>query len=1254
MLSTRIHYVLKMSLPWLIAAVAAIAGGVLTYNAWQKSKILHVQNIDSQFQEAADIVAKSIQNRYETYTVIMRGVQGFFEASDNVSRAEFKQYIEALRIKEKLPGVQGIGLAVAVQEADLSAHINQARAQGVTNYHIHPEGKRSLYVPILHMQPEADENENVIGLDAFTYPIARTAMINAVKSNEVTITSRLNLYQDRDKPNSYGFVMYLPIFKSASRLQKSTTAFADDDEAFLLSELANIKGWVDVPFRMNELIGGLTGEFDKGITLKIYDGTTPSADKLLFDSTIDLNQSNQQKTTPEEAAIDPSLLTTRVIPIGGRDWLISVSGLKSFHAVGMTKSQPRLLAVTGITLTALLTLLSFLLARRFRAVEGQLSELFNKASDGILILNSAHRFSHANAAALNKLGYPLSSLIGLSFDAILSQQNKYPADTTQLLANAVNETPLELTLLTQSGTTFIAEVHINKLSRQQYFVTFNDLSDRIKAEQRITRLSKLYQALSETNQAILRMHDEDALFPLVVKSAVDYGGMKLAWIGRAAADVPNKDMRFLDSTLPDPVIPVAAYGEGLSALDEIRISTNPNVPQGLGPTGTALRTNSCVIINDGLNATKTAFWHNFAKKYGWASSASFPIQRAGKVYATLTLYSDYAFAFDDEAVSLFKEMAADISFAIDNFDREHQRKSFEEHLIANEAKLQLNAQVFEASVEGIVITDHHFNIQSANSSYLAMHATRSEAIIGRSLQETLFANQSAEFYHAIATVLHNTSRWQGEVSGLKADGTGYTQWISMSAIKDSVHRIAISHYVAIVHDISQYKEAQAKISYLSYFNSLTGLPNRDLLKERTTAAMATCQKNRSTLVLVLIDLDRFKIINDSLGIAVGDLVLQKVAKRLTEMLNLEYTACHQGSDEFMVLMPDTSAEEAALLCKKLLALIAQPFIVEQNSLTVTACLGLAVYPQDGLNFEALMQSAEAAMYRAKLRGRNNLQFFCDEMYQETSMTLQIENDLRDALTKEQFILHYQPQVDAISNEIIGFEALVRWQHPERGMVPPIQFIPIAEETDLIIDIGNWVLNEALRQQKVWQQSGLKVVPIAVNLSVIQFRQPGFYQTVENAIKQHGVAAHLLELELTESIAMEDLDFTIEVLSKFHALGVKLSIDDFGTGYSSLNYLKRFQIDKLKIDQSFVRDLKINTENSQRSQHDNQDAAIIAAIIQIAKALGFKTIAEGVETSAQLAFLQTNDCDEIQGYLFSKPIGAEACTSLLQTGSLLLH
>jgi diguanylate cyclase (GGDEF)-like protein len=385
-----------------------------------------------------------------------------------------------------------------------------------------------------------------------------------------------------------------------------------------------------------------------------------------------------------------------------------------------------------------------------------------------------------------------------------------------------------------------------------------------------------------------------------------------------------------------------------------------------------------------------------------------------------------------------------------------------------------------------------------------------------------------------------------------------------------------------------------------------------------------------------LDLDRFKFINESLGPTAGDHVLKELAERLLVSLYAGDTVCRQGGDEFIILLPNTDAEGAAHVAKKLLEIIAQPFNFNNQRIVLTASIGISVYPQDGHHFEQLAQSADAALYRAKHEGRNNFQFFARQMHEQANDVLQLENELRNAIEHQEFLLHYQPQYDSKSSQIVGLEALIRWQHPKKGLVSPATFIPIAEESGLITEIGDWVLRTAVQQLAAWQGAGLKAVPVAVNLSVVQFHQNTLYDSVCQILRDTKVDPSMLELELTEGIAMEDSERTLNVLNQLNALGVRLSIDDFGTGYSSLSYLKKFKIDKLKIDQSFVRGL---------GSHP-QDAAIITAIISMAKSLGFKTIAEGVETLEQLNFLIQHDCDEIQGYYFSKPLPSEEIAKLL--------
>lgn len=441
-----------------------------------------------------------------------------------------------------------------------------------------------------------------------------------------------------------------------------------------------------------------------------------------------------------------------------------------------------------------------------------------------------------------------------------------------------------------------------------------------------------------------------------------------------------------------------------------------------------------------------------------------------------------------------------------------------------------------------------------------------------------------------------------------------------------------------IYDITDRKLAEEKVHYLAHFDALTNLPNRILLRQNIEQAIRGAVRDKRLFALLFVDLDHFKTVNDSLGHDLGDQLLQEVARRLAEAVRVQDTVSRQGGDEFIVLAVGVADTQAAVLvANKLTEAISRPYDISGHQLHITPSIGLVLYPQHGEDIDTLIRNADAAMYYAKESGRNNYRFFNRELSVGAINRLTLETSLRRALENNEFVLHYQPQLDLRDGRITGFEALLRWQHPERGLLSPGEFISVAEQSGQIIGIGTWVLAEACRQARSWQQAGLPPVVMSVNLSAIQFRRGRVDTTVATALRESGLDAHYLELELTESAIMQDSRVTLQVLGRLDALGVRLAVDDFGTGYSSLNYLKRFPVDRLKIDQSFIRDLA----------EDGDDAAIVTAIIGMARALKLNVLAEGVETEAQLEFLARQNCDAMQGYLFSKAVPPDQAAALLQ-------
>jgi len=437
--------------------------------------------------------------------------------------------------------------------------------------------------------------------------------------------------------------------------------------------------------------------------------------------------------------------------------------------------------------------------------------------------------------------------------------------------------------------------------------------------------------------------------------------------------------------------------------------------------------------------------------------------------------------------------------------------------------------------------------------------------------------------------------------------------------------------LALKNKAAEQKIAEAYIQRLAHFDALTGLPNRLLLNDRCHHALSVAQRSKKSVALMFLDLDHFKNVNDSLGHRVGDEVLVELATRLKGAVREQDTVSRLGGDEFILLLPDTDETGASHLAQKLLEIALQPILIEQHELTVTPSIGIALYPQDGADLDALSKSADAAMYRAKADGRNGYRFYTAQIQADSDRILLLDNALRRALERHQLALHFQPQISLISGQIIGAEALLRWTHPELGAVSPSEFIPIAEANGLILPIGEWVMRTATQQLSNWIARGMAPITMAVNLSALQFRLPNMPQLVSRILLDAALPPELLEIELTEGVAMTHPLEAVAVMNELHQRGVRMAIDDFGTGYSSLSYLKAFQVYKLKIDQSFVRDI---TE-------DTDDKAIVGAIISMASSLGLQTIAEGVETEGQLEYLRAQGCHEAQGYYFSRPLTAQA-------------
>ncbi|MBV7536678.1 EAL domain-containing protein [Duganella sp. sic0402] len=545
-----------------------------------------------------------------------------------------------------------------------------------------------------------------------------------------------------------------------------------------------------------------------------------------------------------------------------------------------------------------------------------------------------------------------------------------------------------------------------------------------------------------------------------------------------------------------------------------------------------------------------------------------------------------------------------------------------------EEKLRLSATVIEHIADGVVVQDAHGTIVAVNPAFTQITGYTEAEALGKDRTLTRSGRHELSFYEEMWQEQLEKGFWRGELWSVRKNGELYLEFLTVSAVRDP--RGNATHYVGVFSDITKVKESQEKLDHLAHHDPLTALPNRLLFNDRLQHALQRASRDGEQLALLFIDLDRFKNVNDTLGHHIGDELLKQVAQALLDRLREGDTLARLGGDEFIVLLEDIDNQYgASLVAEKLVQMFEQPFMVAGHELFVTCSVGISLFPDDATDLNMLIRNADVAMYQAKARGRNGFSFYAPFMMGEGVERLRLETYLRRSIEKDEIFLNYQPQVEIDTGRLVGVEALVRWNHPELGLIPPIRFIPLAEDTGFINQLGKWVLHEACRQMVRWQDAGLHVPKIAVNLSAKQFERGSIVNMVADILRDTGLEPQRLQLEVTESVIMNTGDAMV-FINDLHSIGVALAIDDFGTGYSSLAYLKQLPVQTLKIDRSFIKDIST----------DVNDEAIAIAIIQLGKSMNLSVIAEGVETEEQAAFLLRHGCNLAQGYFYSRPLAAD--------------
>jgi diguanylate cyclase (GGDEF)-like protein len=806
---------------------------------------------------------------------------------------------------------------------------------------------------------------------------------------------------------------------------------------------------------------------------------------------------------------------------------------------------------------------------------------------------------------------------------------------------------------------------------------FDRADEKAKADRQRNRLSGMFEALSATNEAIMRAKTREELFEVVCQAAV---------LGDVFA---STTIGMLDETR-EIVRVVAVKGRLQERMAGRTCCVSPGHPEAGGIIGPSLRTRRPSVINDYLNDPRSAHWHSKATEDGTRAAASFPLLRGGVESIGILLFlAPEENTFTPDLVELLGRLAENVSFALDNFDRAEEKARTEaqkerltrmfaalsatnEAIVRAKSRAELFELVCRAASTGGKFTSTTIALASADSDQLTIVAsagpsaetTRNVRLSidadrpeGRGMSGTAFRTRqpcvSNDYVNdnrvsAFHAVLQSDGARSGAAFPLITHDRPVGVMIYMSTEQDTftpefvelLQRLAdnVSFAVENFDRADEKQEADERIEYLASHDSLTDLPNRETFNGLLREAIEQAQRHDHRFAVLFIDLDRFKVINDSLGHEAGDLLLLEVANRLRGALRTSDVVARLGGDEFVVILDQCGEiDDVQHIATGLLAALAEPMELAGHECHTTASIGIAMYPANGADAQTLTKNADMAMYLAKEDGKNGYRFFSKEVTTQSIERLSLESALRRALEREQFSLNYQPKVDIETGQITGVEALLRWNHPELGSVSPAQFIPLAEETGLIVPIGRWVVKEACAQAMVWQRRGLLPVSMAVNLSPRQFADEHLLQDVDEALAASGMSPVLLQLEVTESMMMRNVGRALKVLDAIQSRGIRLAIDDFGTGYSSMSLMKHFPIDTIKIDRSFVRDLP----------HDSEDQAIAQAIISMGKALGMTVVAEGVENVEQEAFLRTHGCDEMQGFLISKPVPAKQMGELLR-------
>jgi diguanylate cyclase (GGDEF)-like protein/PAS domain S-box-containing protein len=1161
--------------PQNVALAALVCGIAATLFAWYLAGRLVQHEAQAEFATQADLAANLLERRIQRYIDVLYGLEALTYHEEKLERGEFRNYVGALELGKRLPGVKAVALIRRVPGAERDAFVERMRVdralaeRGYPPFDIKPAGPRDEYWVVDFVEP-IEGNEPVFGLDIRTRPAAQEAAARARDSAEPTATGRYRLAQETGE--RFGLVIYLPMY-TVPRPQT------------VGERRASLRGFVNVVLRMEDMLAEMKGEpFVSALRLRIHDlgpvgaaPAVPSGDTLFYriaNSTRDFGAGSWAQWQREY---------TKTLAVAGRQWQLQFEDAPSLNP--WLRGFPLLILLAGLAIVMLLygifhavvrarTVAEAQAARATRDLRTQLSftqQLIEALPNPVFFKDSGGRYLGCNRAFEDYIGIARHQLIGKSTADIANEpfaQHSAEIDA-ELFKNPGTEVYEERIVSPKDGSS--RDVLINKAT---FVDPGGEVAGLVGVVVDITQRKRLE---AETRASNDRLRAVIQAAPLAI-IARDLNGVIAMWN------------------------PAAERMFGWSEKEVVNTATSI-VPGHLAAETKAFRERA--QAGEVIWIEETQRKHRDGALIDVAMSIS-PIHDGDRrVNGTMVTIADISGRKQAEAA--LRESEAHLRLAMD--------------------AAQMGMWYWEADTDRFTYSD--------GLNVLFGRPGESQAIDYRVLQQRLHPEDRDLFAATLRHAIKHGTDFQVDYRVVWPDGS--VHWV---ANRGQVHRGGdgrAQRVIGVAMNITDRKLAEQRIAHMAHHDALTGLPNRVLLRDRIQQAIAQAHRNGTQLAVLFLDLDRFKTINDSLGHQLGDRLLQSVASRILVCVREGDTVSRVGGDEFVIVIPGVaSSADASSVAGKILEVLLSAFHLHGNDLHVAASIGISLYPSDGADAETLMRHADTAMYHAKDMGRGNYQFFTQHMNVAAQQRLSLDNALRRALENGEFELHYQPLFDLRDRSITGFEALVRWYPPGGAvMVPPGEFIAAAEDSGLIIPIGEWVLREAVKQAKTWQSAG-RALSLSVNVSAHQLVRTNFVERLQRLLQESGIDPALIELEVTESVIVEGAGEAQEALHQIAALGVGIAIDDFGTGYSGLAYLKRLPIDTVKIDQTFVRDLTI----------DPEDAAIVTAIVVMARSLGVDVIAEGVETEEQLEELKRLGCHRAQGYLLARPMTAAAVTKLL--------